>query len=220
MLRYSPYSCCYAINLPRVGQQCAQSTGMLQHMLPWPTISQCMQNNWSPRGRLSWARISGQLRQRKSLRSIPLLYSQCAPPPIHSEHTLSRHLFFFCCFFLDSFVFPLGLFVAVASWDLCVWGVHKYWAIHRGQCQDLNVIQLREIWVRVLCLLVRISVCNHGDRCFTTTASPGRDFKLHSLTPQRWTDLLTPVGQLLISSYKLFEIWFITGVRQVTFSLR
>lgn len=73
----------------------------------------------------------------------------------------SMNMFCFCFFPLQFCLSP-GLFVAVASWDLCMRST-QILRVHQGQCQGLNVTQLFEIWAWTLCLQVRISVCNHVD---------------------------------------------------------
>lgn len=137
----------------------------------------------------------------------PFLYSQLAFPhslPVHIistslslgssrfTHWMKKFFFlFFFLLFLSSFAFPPGLFMTVASWDSCIRPT-QILSVHQGQCQDLNVTQLCEIGVCMLCLQVRISVCNHEDSQGLLAADSPQTTANYCFV-WRWNDLLTPV---------------------------
>jgi len=190
-------SICHATNNYVLSPQACSNTCWRDQLL----ANAC--NNRSPRvSTLSWevVTITGQHQQPKFHPNPSNLTPSFIPTElslIHSEYTLSAHLFFWLVsfyslnkFFFLQFCLSPGPFVAAARWDLCMRSVQ---ILHLGQCHGLNVTQLCEIWVCILCLQVTISVCNHE-------ASQGLYISLVCGRSATWTRLetltLLPKGEM------------------------
>lgn len=172
----SPSSCCYTINLSQpdnnaLSPQACSNTCWRDRLLP----NAC--NNQSPRVWLcpeNWPKLLVNISSVNPAQIPPIwplpLFPLCFSPFTQSTHYLHISLSwllsfyslnpFFWLFFSLQFCLSSSLFVAMASWDLCM-GPIQIFCVRRGQCKGLNVTQLCEIWVCMLCLRVRISVCNH-----------------------------------------------------------
>lgn len=148
-------SICHALDNNVLSPQACSNTCWRDQLL----ANSC--NNRSPRFKLvlsiSWNYfLYSQCAFHQSLR-LHIISTYLSLGPSHFTHWI-RYFFLFLC----SFVFLPGLFVTVASWNLCMRSI-QILCRHKGQCQGLHVTQLCEMWVCMLCLQVCISVSNPED---------------------------------------------------------
>lgn len=105
------------------------------------------------------------------------------------------HWAFCSCYLLFGFCPPPSTFVTVASWNLCM-RLIQILCTQKGQCQNLHVTQLCEMWVRMLCLQVCISVYSREDSrgCWLqTTALYLTSMKLSLHLDETWNSLFSPL---------------------------
>lgn len=155
--------------------------------------------------RVGWSHWSGPAAQ---IPPLPLLPASLSPPEwdilkVHviftssslgsSNFTLWKHFFFFA---LCSFTFPPSS-VSVAGWDLTVGSIQLSCAC-QGQFKGLNVAQLCELWVCVLCLQV------HTVSVHVVT---------RSLLTGRFRFLQNKSCLLIITMANLYLVLFWTGLK-------